>query len=180
MTRFVAFLRAINVGGHVVKMDRLREIFEGLGLSSVETFIASGNVIFESRASAATLEKKIEAALKQALGYEVTTFLRSTGELAAIAAYRPFPQAKLDAAGSSLYISMLKSNPSDEARKKTEGLRNDNDDFHVGGRELYWWCKGKLTDSTQTGARIEKTLGMPATARNVTTIRKLAEKYCGR
>ena len=47
--RLVAFLRAINVGGHNVKMDRLRELFEALGLSNVETFIASGNVIFDSR-----------------------------------------------------------------------------------------------------------------------------------
>lgn len=53
MTRYFAFLRAINVGGHVVKMDRLRQVFESLAFSNVETFIASGNVIFESTSHSA-------------------------------------------------------------------------------------------------------------------------------
>lgn len=66
MPRYVAFLRAINVGGRTVKMDRLREIFESLGLGDVETFIASGNVIFRSRSTKPqALEKKIERSLRQ-------------------------------------------------------------------------------------------------------------------
>jgi len=90
MPRFVALLRAINVGGHVVKMDRLRKIFESLGFSNVETFIASGNVVFESPATnPQTLEKQIESQLQKSLGYEVVTFIRSGSELAAIANYKP-------------------------------------------------------------------------------------------
>ena len=73
MTQYFAFLRAINVGGRVVKMDRLRQIFESLGFSGVETFIASGNVVFETSSNnVKTLERKIENALREALGYEVT------------------------------------------------------------------------------------------------------------
>jgi uncharacterized protein (DUF1697 family) len=70
MTRYFAFLRAINVGGgHVVKMDRLRQLFESLGFSNVETFIASGNVIFESSSrNAKNLEAKIEKALIRSAG----------------------------------------------------------------------------------------------------------------
>ena len=61
MSRYLAFLRAINVGGHTVKMDALRHIFESLGFTSVETFIASGNVIFEAgQQDPAALEKAIE------------------------------------------------------------------------------------------------------------------------
>ena len=49
MPRYIAFLRAINVGGHnTVKMDFLRQLFESLGFSNVETFIASGNIVFET------------------------------------------------------------------------------------------------------------------------------------
>ena len=59
MTRYVAFLRAINVGGHIVKMETLRDLFTAHGLAKVETFIASGNVIFESKAAA---DKKLELA----------------------------------------------------------------------------------------------------------------------
>jgi uncharacterized protein (DUF1697 family) len=70
MPKYVAFLRAINVGGHTVKMDYLRHLFETLGLSNVETFIASGNVIFDSPSrNTKTLEKKIERHLLEKLGY---------------------------------------------------------------------------------------------------------------
>ena len=86
MTRYVAFLRGLNVGGHTVKMDALRKHFEDLGFENVSTFIASGNVIFETKdAKPAALEKKIEQALERALGYEVATFLRTDKEVAQIA-----------------------------------------------------------------------------------------------
>ena len=88
--RVVAFLRAINVGGHVVPMARLAELFRGLGLAEVETFIASGNVIFSTgKPGGAALEKRIAAHLEKSLGYEVATFLRSGTELAAIVGHRP-------------------------------------------------------------------------------------------
>ena len=81
MPRYIAFLRAINVGGHTVKMDRLRQIFDSLGFSNVETFLASGNVVFETTAQdTAALETRITAGLRAALGYEVATFLRTPAE----------------------------------------------------------------------------------------------------
>ena len=66
--RYVAFLRAINVGGHVVKMDRLRRIFESMRFRNVETFIASGNVIFEAAGNADVLERRIEKGLAVGAG----------------------------------------------------------------------------------------------------------------
>src|SRR5512142_285308 len=99
MERFVAFLRAINVGGHTVRMEELRRLFEGLGLKGVETFIASGNVFFEAPPEdAGYLERLIERRLQEALGYSVATFIRSAPQLAALTAYRPFPQPALEAA----------------------------------------------------------------------------------
>ena len=83
--RYIAFLRGINLGGHNVKMDRLRVLFEELGLGDVTTFIASGNVIFDSdERDADTLADRIEAHLAQALGYDVPTFLRTDVELARV------------------------------------------------------------------------------------------------
>lgn len=97
--RYFAFLRAINVGGHTVKMDTLWQIFESLGYSSVDTYIASGNVIFECPGMERVwLEREIEARLREALGYDVATFLRTPDELAVIVAYRAFPLAELDVA----------------------------------------------------------------------------------
>src|SRR5438093_13743288 len=97
MPPYVAFLRGINVGGHTVKMDDLRRHFEAMGVANVSTFIASGNVLFESpEADAAALERRIEATLHAALGYESATFLRTDAELAAVAAQDPFPDVELE------------------------------------------------------------------------------------
>src|ERR1041385_3864079 len=98
MPRYIAFLRAINVGGHnTVTMDFLRHFFESLGFAHVETFIASGNIVFETASkNAQALERKIESGLRAALGYEVVAFVRTGAELAAIASYKPFSPAHLD------------------------------------------------------------------------------------
>src|ERR1039458_910825 len=85
MPRYVALLRGINLGGHTVKMDRLKKLFEELGLKNVETFIASGNVVFESASkNAGALEKKIAVHLEKSLGFPAATFLRTDQELAAV------------------------------------------------------------------------------------------------
>jgi len=178
MARFIAFLRAINVGGHTVKMDHLRKLFESLGFSNVETFIASGNVIFESPSqNAQTLEKKIESHLQKSLGYGVATFIRSPSELAGIARYRPFTASELDAEGNSLYIAFLPGPPSGEAQQKLMAFRTQVDDFHVHEREIYWLCRKRISESAFSGALLEKTIGRPATMRNATTVKRLAAKY---
>jgi uncharacterized protein (DUF1697 family) len=178
MPKYVAFLRAINVGGHTVKMDYLRDLFFGLGFRNVETFIASGNVIFDSTAkSARALEKKIESCLLESLGYEVATFVRSTSELAEIARYKPFPDSELSAAGHRLYIGFMAGEPSDTAKEKLHSLATKADDFRLKGREVYWLCRTKFSESEISGALLAKTLGMPATLRNSTTVKKMAAKY---
>jgi uncharacterized protein (DUF1697 family) len=178
MPRYVAFLRAINVGGHTVKMERLRALFAELGYGEVETFIASGNVAFRADGKdEAALEAEIEPHLQRGLGYAVATFVRTPAELAKVAALRPFAAADLDAPGHALHVAFLKRAPAKEAAKKLLELRGDYDDFHVRGREAYWLVRGRLSDSTLTPARLEKTLGVPATLRNATTVRKLAAKY---
>jgi uncharacterized protein (DUF1697 family) len=176
--RWIALLRAINVGGHNVTMEALRAHFTTLGFARVETFIASGNVIFESPgADASALEAQIAQHLRQALGYPVATFLRVPAELTAIARYQPFPQTEPDGAGHALSVAFLPTAPDDAAKQRLLGLQTAIDDFHVYGREVYWRCRTKVSDSTFSGARLEQTLGMPATMRNITTVRQLAAKY---
>lgn len=159
-------------------MDHLRGLFNALGLANVETFIASGNVIFDSPSKNATaLEKKIEAHLKATLGYNVATFIRSRAELAAIANYKPFSSSELDDPGNTLYIAFLPDKPANDTKKQLSSLISEADDFHVSGREVYWLCRRKFSESNFSGALLEKTLGMPATLRNANTVRKLAAKY---
>ncbi len=178
MHRWIALLRAINVGGHTVTMESLRTHFVALGFVGVETFIASGNVIFESPAAhPLALEAQIAQHLHQTLGYAVGTFLRSPTELTTIATYQPFPHAEPDGASYALSVAFLPVSPDDAAQQRLMDLQTTIDDFHIHGREVYWRCRTKVSDSTFSGARLEKTLGMPATIRNVTTVRRLAAKY---
>lgn len=177
MSRFIAFLRAVNVGGHTVKMDALRSLFKSLGFTGVETFIASGNVVFETTPQETRLlEAQIERRLRAALGYEVATFIRSAAELADIARYQPFPPSDLEAA-AALNIAFLADRLDDGAVQKLMALQTDIDDFHVHEREIYWLCRKKQSESTFSNAVLEKTLRRQATLRGVNTIQKMAAKY---
>lgn len=175
MALHAAFLRAINVGGRVVKMDALRAHCEACGLKNVETFIASGNVIFESRAGASALETKIETALGAKLGYEVATFVRSIPELEAVAALA----AKETGGKGNLYVAFLKAAPPADVRTRVEALAGPGDRFVFAGREFYWLRDGGFSDSTFSNSVFERAIKAPATFRNITTIRKIAAKYAG-
>ena len=177
MPKLVAFLRAINVGGHTVTMAALREEFEALGLKDVETFIASGNVIFAAPAGKrAGLERKIEGHLHAALGYEVKTFVRTESEVAAVAVYKPFSDAKVRAA-RTLNVAFLAEPLPPAAVKSLMAMRTPIDDFHVNGTEMYWLCRKRQSESTFSNVRFEKAIGGRATFRGLKTIVKLAAKY---
>jgi uncharacterized protein (DUF1697 family) len=173
--RYVAFLRAVNVGGRVVKMDRLRELFESVPLANVATFIASGNVAFESRtADTRSLETKIEKRLRAELGYDVETFVRSATELAQIADYQPFVDLE---SSHTLCVGFLADTPTSSAQKTVVDLRTEVDDFHIHGREIYWRCRTRISQTLVTGPKLARALGMPTTMRNITTVNRLVAKY---
>src|ERR1051325_11562629 len=178
MPRYIAFLRAINVGGrHAVKMDFLRHLFESLGYSNVESFIASGNIVFETVSkNAQDLERDVEDKLHKALGYQVATFIRTDAELATIADYKPFRQTDL-AMAVALNIAFLAERPDDKSEQRLMELRTDIDDFNIHGRELYWLCRKKQSVSKISNALIEKVLGQKSTLRGANTIKKMAANY---
>jgi uncharacterized protein (DUF1697 family) len=178
MASVVAFLRAINVGGRTVTMEALRRQFETMGLDDVETFIASGNVIFSAPRSASlpALERRIEKQLQASLGYEVKTFLRTSDEVAAIAGYRPFKASQLRDA-RSLNVAFLGAPLDPAAVKLLMAMRTPIDEFHLNGREMYWLCRGLQSESTFSNARFEKATAGRATFRGLNTIVRLAKKY---
>src|SRR5688572_27374270 len=126
MPKYAAFLRAINVGSHLVKMADLKRLFEELGFEDVTTFIASGNVVFEANDNATALEQRIEKHLEKELGYRVATFLRTTKELSKIAAARPFGEPGDD---EIVYVAFVRQKPSAAVQKKIAALRNEVDDI---------------------------------------------------
>lgn len=174
--KYIALLRAINVGGRVVKMDRLRSIVAAAGAGNVETFIASGNVIFESDASQAAIETTLERAFLRDLGYEVRTFVRTDAELAAIARHEPFSPGAVTAA-ATFVVAFLKRSPTPEQVRQLQALRSDVHDFHVRNREVFWLSTLKQSDPAFARIQLERVLGGIATIRGVSTVRKLAAKY---
>lgn len=177
MPRYVAFLRAINVGGHTVRMDQLRALFAGMGFSEVETFIASGNVIFCTKATdISALERKIEAKLGTALGYGVAVFIRSIAEIHEIANYQPFPAEGDGTTKTTVYVILLGKTLTAAARKAVLAFSSEDDMLAVKGKEIYWRRRGNLLDSPLSGARLERS-SAPGTMRNRNTIVRLAGKY---
>jgi uncharacterized protein (DUF1697 family) len=179
VTRYIAFLRAINVGGHVVTMPRLRQLFEALGLEDVETFIASGNVIFNAASKDERgLAARIQRQLGKSLGYDVDTFLRTCDEVSTIARYQPFEAARVKSA-KRLHVGFLAEPLPAAGRKQLAALATSIDDFHSQGREIYWLSRVGQSDSPFNNAVFERRFALRATWRNVNTVVRLAAKYGG-
>lgn len=176
MPQYVAFLRAINVGGHNVKMDALCTLFEELGHGEVESFIASGNILFQSSSkSRKSLEDKIEKHLEAALGYEVATFIRTASEISEIASHPPISACDAEKAGA-LNVALLKSPLSDTASKTLQSLESTIDRLISHQSEVYWLCQVKQSESKFSNALFERKLKVPATFRSLSTMQRLAKK----
>jgi len=176
MPCYVAFLRAINVGGRVVKMEALKKSFVHLGFSDVDTFIASGNVLFSSRAKdTARLERQIETQLLKDLGYEVSTFVRTVDEVIQVSGYTAFPARDVESA-LALNVGFLAAPMTRDARAALERLATGIDRFHVRGREWYWLSWAKQSESKISNGAIEKALKVRSTLRGMNTIVRLAAR----
>ena len=167
MPRLIAFLRAINVGGHTVTMAQLRKEFEALGFEDVETFIASGNVIF-TRAHRPSGGVGEEDRGQAARSRSATRSRRSCAPSASwrrSPRYRPFPEAQIEDAGAVCvgFLHQPRSTPA--TTRALMAFTTDIDDFHTHGREVYWLCKKRQSESTfsirQHGAEAENTRHVP-------------------
>ena len=127
-------------------------------------------------ADAHALKDHLESALNEALGYKVSVFLRRPAELAAIAVYAAFKAGELESA-AALNVAFLSAAPDEEAQRKLMALKTDIDDFHVHGRQVYWLCRKRQSESTFSNAALERALGQPSTLRGIKTIRKMVKKY---
>ncbi len=169
MTRFVAFLRAINTPPRHVKMGRLRAIFGSLGFENVATHIASGNVIFDAESVDVA---RIEAALERELGFQVPVFLRTAAEVRAVAAREPFGDAD-----GEMEVSFLPRAPDPDRALQVEGAVTGRDRLAVIDREVYWMHWGNRRDSDHSEAEVMRILGMPTTQRSARTVREIAARF---
>ncbi len=174
MSSYYAFLRAINVGGHTVKMAVLRAIFTELGFSDVDTFIASGNAVFSSdNQNVLEMTSSLETRLADSLGYPISVFIRTEKQLAEIENYQPFANKIV----GGVYVGFLQNELSESVKSVLYSFNSSDNQFHIHNRELYWLCQTRFSESLYTGAKLEKLIGMRMTIRGMPTLQKMLKKY---
>ncbi|MBA3828988.1 MAG: DUF1697 domain-containing protein [Taibaiella sp.] len=174
MVRYVAFLRAINVGGHrIIKMEVLRGLFEDMKFKNVVTYIQSGNVLFSTTAkNENALVQKIEKQIASTIGFEVEVFIRSLEEIEKIVASSPYiKQGEEQDTGT--YVTLLAHEANSTMAATLTAMNNDVDEVHIKGRDIYLLRYRNRGKETLTHAVIEKKLKQKGTNRNMTTMQKL-------
>jgi uncharacterized protein (DUF1697 family) len=174
MARYVAFLRAVNVGRRTVVMARARQVLEELSLEQVSSFVNSGNLLFTASGSSTAHESSIRAALEDAFGFEITTFVRTATQVRSLVSAKPFGAI---AAGHT-HFALLPLNPLSAAEKKAaQAMSNDHDEVVALGRDLHCLIRSKSTETTLGPKAWKAALPEnPTTARNVTMLTRLVEK----
>lgn len=178
MTIYIALLRGINVGGNnKIKMAELKKMFESLSLSRVQTYIQSGNVLFQSEEmEEVILRTKIEEGIEATFGFSVSVILRTSDELNRIVANNPFSDEEVAAAEAlsdkeCLYVAMLQDEPTQEGVERLAAYQNDHDRYYIEGKEVYLLFDLSIRNSKL--ANNLHRLGVPVTIRNWKTMNKL-------
>ena len=181
MQRYVALISGLPCGRDGVGMETLRAAFARLGFLNIETYLTSGNVIFDTSPVGVIgpLEAQISRHLNNVLDtHGVTAFIRTPRELSDIAARNPFGAAELKSGGNLLFVVFLSEPPDERTERQLRIRRNDVDELRLSGREIFWLRKpSKETVSPPDLAEI---LDAPATVRSLTTIERLIDKCMGR
>ena len=171
----IALLRGINVGGHhKLPMKDLKGIFEAAGCTNVQTYIQSGNVVFEpAQAALDELPAQIGEAIEAAFGFSVPIVLRHVDELRQVVASNPFTGEDVDP--KTLQIAFLQQAPTAEQIAELDPDRSPPDVFSVIGREIFCYYPNGVRRSKLTNTYFDSKLGTISTARNWRTTLKLLE-----
>jgi uncharacterized protein (DUF1697 family) len=175
VTRHVALLRAVNVGGAKVAMSDLKALCEGLGFTEVSTLLNSGNVIFTSSKTGAALETLLEKEMAKRFARGTDFLVRSAKEWSALIATNPFPEMARRDPGH-LVAMPLKDAPGKAAMAKLEAAIKGRETAKAVGKTLYLTYPDGIGVSKLTITVIEKALGTRGTARNWNTVLKVMER----
>ena len=174
MPVYASLLRGINVGGrNLMPMAALAEVYAKAGCTQVKTLLQSGNVVFRGSGSPAPLVKKLGAAIEARFGARPGLFLKTPAELRAALAANPFAaEAKADP--SHLVLLFFDGKPPAAAAKTLAAWDRGPEQAQLAGGVLYIYYPEGMGRSKLTNAILERALGGPATARNFSTVTKLA------
>lgn len=178
MTLYIALLRGINVGGNnKIKMAELKAALGELGLARVQTYIQSGNLLFESDQDEVSLRLAIEQQIKKSFGLSIKTIIRTFEQWEQLVERCPFTEEQLAGAaaasqGECFYVALMLEEPSAERVEKLHAFKSDNDQFQIVGKHIYLLYNRSILQS-KLPAQVEK-LGVLTTTRNWKTVMKLA------
>jgi uncharacterized protein (DUF1697 family) len=176
--RYVALLRAVNVGGTKLPMAELREVCAGLGWREVRTYIQSGNVVFEADAEPAALESELEEAVQQRFGFASPVMVRSADQWRSYAGGSPFPEAEASDA-NRLLLCLSKAPPAQGAAEALEARGAAGEQVRLKGDALWVLYPAGVGTSKLTPKLFDRLAGSPVTARNWRTVTKLQEMMEG-
>lgn len=176
MTKFVALLRGINVSGQKqIKMSELKSLFEDLNFTKVQTYIQSGNVIFESNTNdKISLGGKIEKKIKEKFGFDVKVILKTCAELEYILNNNPFLK-KQKTNPDSVYVTFLSEEPSSINVKKLKEVNYNSEEYFIDGKTIYVFLPNSYGKAKLNNNFFESKLKVQTTTRNWKTVNKLVE-----
>jgi uncharacterized protein (DUF1697 family) len=177
MHRYIALLRAVNVGGYgKLAMADFRSLLVGLGFKAVETYIQSGNAVFDASGSPAQVGAAVAAGLEKLTGARVNVMVRTHEDLSRVIAGNPFVE-EAAADGARVHVSFLGGKASDAAgpafQAIAERFPQRGDRFHVAGDHIYFHFPEGAGQTKFTGKALERAIGVPGTGRNWNTVLKL-------
>ena len=175
MATYVVFLRAINLGSRRrLPMPQVKESLAGVGFDGIETYLATGNVLVETRKrTRSAVETEVEAALAATAGFDVPAIAVSPQEL--VGAHSR--ALELGVTAQRRYLTFLKEEPSAELAAELDGWSSPGEGARVLGRAVYWWTEHLNAASKMSNARVEKQLGV-ATTRDLKVVATLVQRWC--
>ena len=177
MPSYIALLRGVNVGGNLLKMERVREVCAELGLKNARTYVQSGNVVFEAQGTAGQWAGRLERKLEGETRLPVTVMVKTAAELEKVIAGNPFLKERgIDRA--RLHVTFLQRAPEPSTVARLDALQAGSDRFHRVGKEIYLHCPSGYGRSKLANNAIEKVLSIRTTTRNWNTVLRLGE-MCG-
>ena len=174
MPTYIAMLRGVNVGGNMLKMERLREVCTGLGFANARTYVQSGNVVFETDDSASQCAASLEKKLARETRLPVTVIIRSAAEIRKVIAGNPFvSQRGIDHA--RLHVTFLAAAVTKDGLKRLSEVQCGADQYRHAGRDVYLHCPNGYAGTKLSNNALERVLAVRATTRNWNTVNKLHE-----
>jgi len=178
MPTYIAFLRAINLGrNRKLLMADLRNYLEESGLTEVETYIQTGNVLFKTpMRSMEKVEKQVEAVLASESGFEVPVILFSPEELKQVYDDAVGLISTADPVAARRYVTFLKHDAPAVGATELDNWDAEGERAKVLGRAVHWIVPGLSQDAKLSNARVEKLVGV-GTTRDLKVVRTLAERW---